>query len=204
MKRILLSILLLLSFTFGYSTIVTVTNVGFTFSPATLNITVGDSVNFNIATIHTVQEVNLTTWNANGVTPLAGGFSLPLGGGMVPAAFLTVGTHYYVCTVHVGTTGMKGQIIVSPATGIRINQMENTISLNPNPVTTFMKMNLNIPDFQKAQLNILNIAGQEIMNQPVKNGENIIDMEKLQDGIYYVMVIADNKQIFNSKITVIK
>ena len=38
-----------------------ITNSGFTFSPSTLTITVGDSVNFNINSIHIVQEVSQST-----------------------------------------------------------------------------------------------------------------------------------------------
>jgi len=191
--------------TFGYSTIHTITNVGFAFSPPTLIITVGDSVQFTVTAIHQPVEVSQATWNANGATPLPGGFALPFGGGLVPASLLTVGTHWYVCSVHVLSNGMKGTITVVPATGIKINlQDESKISFYPNPVTSIMKLSMHIPGSEIAQLSIVNIAGQEIMNQPVKNGENIIDMEKLQDGIYYVMVIADNKQIFNSKITVVK
>lgn len=89
----------------------TVTSSGNNFSPATLTISVGDNVNFNIASIHDVLEVSQTTWNSNGTTPLPGGFSTPNGGGMISASSLGIGTHYYVCTPH-ASQGMKGRIIV--------------------------------------------------------------------------------------------
>ncbi|HLF13400.1 MAG TPA: plastocyanin/azurin family copper-binding protein [Bacteroidota bacterium] len=90
----------------------TVTTSGFTFSPATLTITDGDTVVFVLSGIHDAMEVSQATWNVNGSTPLAGGFSVPFGGGeIVPSG---TGTHYYVCENHV-LSGMKGRIIVDPA-----------------------------------------------------------------------------------------
>src|SRR3990172_631399 len=89
----------------------TVTAVGFTFSPSSLTITAGDTVIFSISGIHNAVEVSQATWDANGTTPLGGGFSLPLGGGSV--VLTVVGTHWYVCQPH-ASSGMKGIITVNP------------------------------------------------------------------------------------------
>jgi plastocyanin len=92
----------------------TISTSGFAFSPASTTINLGDIVNFSLAgTNHDAVEVSLATYNANGTTPLAGGFSFGIGvSGTVPAAKLTVGTHYFICTPHIGF-GMKGTIIVN-------------------------------------------------------------------------------------------
>lgn len=87
-----------------------VTNQDFTFSPAEITINAGDSVQWQIANIHTVVEVTEATWNANGNTAKADGFSLPLGGGTV--TFATPGTYFYVCGPH-AAQGMKGKVIVT-------------------------------------------------------------------------------------------
>ncbi len=87
----------------------TVTNAGFTFSPADITINAGDSVQWQLASIHTVLEVTQQTWNANGNTAKAGGFSTPFGGGTVK--FDTPGTYFYVCEPH-ASIGMKGKITV--------------------------------------------------------------------------------------------
>ncbi len=89
---------------------VTVTNSGFTFSPAEVTINAGDSVQWQIASIHTVVEVTEQNWNANLNTPKAGGFSTPFGGGTVK--FDTPGTYFYVCSPH-ASLGMKGKVIVN-------------------------------------------------------------------------------------------
>ncbi len=102
----------------------TVTFSGLTFSPSTLTITEGDTVVFVLSGLHNAQEVSQSTWNANGTTPLGGGFSVPFGGGeAVPAG---TGTHYFVCQNHV-ISGMKGRIIVEavvvPPSSVTINSI---------------------------------------------------------------------------------
>lgn len=89
-----------------------ITNTGFTFTPASLTVTEGDTVDWQLDGIHNVLEVSMTDWNANLNTPLPGGFSLPFGGGKL--AFETVGTFYYVCVPHAGSS-MKGTITVQAA-----------------------------------------------------------------------------------------
>ncbi|MCZ7556272.1 MAG: T9SS type A sorting domain-containing protein [Bacteroidia bacterium] len=86
----------------------TIVDAGLSFSPATLNINVGDTVVFSLATMHNAVEVSQTTWNNNGNTS-NGGFNLPFGGGTV--IFPVAGTYYYVCAPHAGA-GMKGIINV--------------------------------------------------------------------------------------------
>lgn len=204
MRKILLFILLFTMGIASFGKTWSITNSGFTFSPPTLTISVGDSVNFSIASIHNAQEVNLSTWNADDVTPLPGGFSTPLGGGLVLPNKLTVGTHYYVCTVHVGTTGMKGKIIVQNSTGINLNKTDNNISIYPNPTNSIIHFNLNISESQKAMLKIFNTAGQKFMESQIQNGENTLDLGSLSDGLYYLIITSNKKQIYRSKVTVIK
>jgi plastocyanin len=203
MKKIFFSIMLISSAIFAYSNVWTITTSGFTFSPATLTITVGDSVNFTLPGIHNAVEVDFTTWSANGITPLAGGFSEPLGGGMVLPSKLTVGTHYYVCTVHVATMGMKGSIIVENPLNVVLNKMNEKISIYPNPSKSSVNLNLDISEPQKVQLQIVNTAGQEFIEKQLENGENNIDIGMLNDGLYYIIVVTDKKTIFNSKIIVL-
>jgi plastocyanin len=88
----------------------TVTASSYSFNPTVLTITQGDSVNFHLANIDDVVEVSLATWNANG-NDLMPGFSLPYGGGTLHSSQLSVGTHYYVSSLH-STLGMKGIIVV--------------------------------------------------------------------------------------------
>lgn len=89
---------------------VTVSTVGNTFSPATVTIAAGDSVEFNLGATHNVVEVAQDTWEASTSGALFGGFSVGFGG-TETVIFDEPGTYYYVCEPHVAL-GMKGTIIV--------------------------------------------------------------------------------------------
>jgi plastocyanin len=88
---------------------VSVASAGFAFSPATLTIRAGDTVNFALSSAHNAVEISKTTWDANGTTS-NGGFSIPFGGGT--HTFTRPGIYYYICTAH-ASLGMKGTIIVN-------------------------------------------------------------------------------------------
>lgn len=107
--------MLAISVTGAFATVTSVTNSGFTFSPANITITQGDSVSFTLQASHNAVEVSQTTYNANGTTPLGGGFSVGFGANQQLVTGLSVGVHYYVCSNH-ASSGMKGTITVTAAT----------------------------------------------------------------------------------------
>lgn len=89
---------------------VTVSTVGNTFSPATVTIAAGDSVEFTLGAAHNVVEVAQSTWESSASSALSGGFSIGFGG-TETVTFDEPGTYYYVCAPHVAL-GMKGMIVV--------------------------------------------------------------------------------------------
>ncbi len=93
------------------ATVDTVKSPGFTFSPDSLRIAVGDTVVFAISGMHNAVEVSHPTWLANDTTS-NGGFRVPFGGGSL--VLTDTGVHYYVCQVHV-SINMKGRIFVDQA-----------------------------------------------------------------------------------------
>jgi plastocyanin len=203
MKKLIFLLLIISSTTLSYGKIWTVINSGFTFSPDPLTINVGDSVLFTLASIHNAVEVSQTSWNANSPTALPGGFTTPLSGGLIPASHLALGTHWYVCTVHVATMGMKGTIIVQALTGMILHQQaDKNISFYPNPASSVVHLNLSAP--QQSIVRILNLAGEEIMELQAENGENTFDVGKLSEGIYFAVVISNKKRIYSGKLNIIK
>ncbi len=90
----------------------TVSMSGLTFSPATLNAKVGDMVTFELAGSHTATQVDQAVWDANGTTPLSGGFRFTAGTSTYTIEASDAGTIYYVCEPHVAS-GMKGTIVVT-------------------------------------------------------------------------------------------
>jgi plastocyanin len=187
MKKIIYSIMLFSIGTAGFCAKWTVTNSGLTFSPATITITVGDSVQFNISSMHNAVEVSQATWNVNGTTPLPG-FSVPFGGGMVLPALLTVGTHYYVCTAH-ASSGMKGTIIVQNSTGIDENPVKTNFSVYPNPSRGIFQMAINNSQPAKSYtVEIYDLAGNMVWSKSSSEQQTTaeIDLTGLIKGMYFI------------------
>ncbi len=107
----------------------TITTSGFTFSPNLLTVQAGATITATIGGGHTMTQVSEATWNANGNTPLSGGFNY--GSGTHQLNLTVPGTYYYVCAPHAGS-GMKGRIVVEVNTGLA-EQERPTLLLYPNP-----------------------------------------------------------------------
>jgi len=191
MKKLFFSLLVFFAGTTVFCTTWTITNSGFTFSPATLTIINGDDVNFNLDGIHNAIEVSQSTWNANGNTPLAGGFQTSFGGGSVPASQLEVGTHYYVCSPH-ASSGMKGIIIVQSITDIK-NPSEPILSVYPNPSNNSItiKGSSSIID---SRYFIKDQTGRQIFEGKLANEINPIDISHLNTGIYLIQIVGETRQ----------
>jgi len=147
----------------SFSTTHIITNSGFAFSPGSITIFAGDTINFVLETIHNAREVSQATWNANGTTS-NGGFDLPFGGGKV--VLTQTGVHYYVCVPH-ASMEMKGTITVNPATDIEPD--DGTIPANfslmqnyPNPFNPETVISFSIPKRDYTSLKIFDVLGNEI------------------------------------------
>lgn len=112
LNKIYSTLTLLLTYAVAKATIVVVTAAGLTYSPSTINIFAGDTINFNIGGSHNVVQ----TTASGGCTATGGGFTLGFGGGLLlpSTAIGTVGTYFIKCTPHCGS-GMTGTINVSAA-----------------------------------------------------------------------------------------
>lgn len=194
MRKYLLSIILFSFAATSFCTTWVITNTGSTFTPATITITFGDNVNFTIDGSHAVLEVSQTTWNANGNTALAGGFSTPFGGGLVPSSQLAVGTHYYVCQAHYAS-GMKGIIIVQSATGIKENQSLPGLSVYPNPSNNLLTIKTS-DNLIGLEYFIIDQVGRQVLNGKLVNETGQIDISRLSSGIYVVQLSGQRKQSF--------
>lgn len=200
MKNKILVVLLTISIN-GFSTVWTINNSGFTFSPATITISLGDTVNFVIGSTHNAREVSQATYNANGSTALAGGFQTASGGGMVLPAQLGVGVHYYVCPPHV-SMGMKAIITVQQSTSVVENESQATIFISPNPSSGQFKFNME--DFKlsrNCKIEIYNLEGSLIYNSIIINTKFNLDLSNQATGIYFVK-IYDEKLVITKKIII--
>lgn len=203
MKKSLL-FFLLASFGYaGFSATFTISNSGTSFTNAAITIAVGDIVNFSIGASHNAVEVSEATWTAKGNTPLAGGFSLPFGGGTVPADKLTPGIHYYVCAPH-AEFGMKGTITVLNPTGITENKFKDGMSISPNPSNgTFHLMLDNSLSAKKYDLGIYTVKGEKVYSKSDIQQQNStnIEISDLPKGVYIVRLYG-RKENYYKKIVI--
>jgi plastocyanin len=110
-QSLLVMLLGMLLLTPSWATKHIVMSSGFNFVPADLNVTVGDTIVFDIGGSHNAVEVSQATYDARG-TASNGGFSVPFGGGEV--VITEAKTYYYVCTPHVALD-MVGTIVATEA-----------------------------------------------------------------------------------------
>jgi plastocyanin len=171
-----------------------ITNVGFTFNPSTLTIVPGENVTFTLEATHNAVEVSKATWDANGTTPLAGGFSVPFGGGEVLPAQLPNGTHWYVCTTH-AAIGMKGIIIVGTPTGIEDNPALKDISIFPNPATDFITVRAG-SNLLGIQYSITDQHGKQMVGGKIDSDAITVNISKFSEGIYFFILEGQNKRSF--------
>jgi plastocyanin len=181
----------------GFATQHTVTNVGTTFSPATLPINIGDTVVFSLASSHNAVQVSLATWTANQNTALPGGFSVPFGVGSV--AFPTEGIYYYVCHPH-ASIGMKGIILVGNVSPVTNVTNENPLmSVFPNPTADFITISYTLNSNSDVNIRLINSVGQEVGNilhesQSAGEYQEPYSLKNnLPKGIYFVVMNSDNQ-----------
>lgn len=191
MKKLVFSLLLFSLGSASFCTTWTITNSGDTFVPASLTIALGDSINFVVGITHQPVEVSLTTWNANGNTPLPGGFETPFGGGLVLPAKLGVGTHYYVCSAHV-SFDMKGTIIVQNNSGIADNKVQVGISVYPNPANNLLTIKAG-DDLVGSQYLISDQTGRQVLNGKLANETTAVDISQLTPGVYLIQVAGQRR-----------
>lgn len=189
MKRILLTLLVISTFTAAYSTKWTVGVSGYKFSPETITIKQGDSIIFSIGSSHDAVEVSQSTWSANRNTPLSGGFSTPFGGGLVLPAKLTVGTHYYVCTPH-AAGGMKGTIIVQASTALNNNETKPDFAVYSGTPGGHIRVELTSKILtEDSALRFYNIQGHVInqFSSSLLSESNDYNLSGLSKGIYFAV-----------------
>jgi len=194
MKRFTFIAVLLMYSLIVFSAKKEITNVGLTFSPASLTIEAGDNVTFVLELMHNAVEVSQATWNANGTTALPGGFSVPFGGGELLPAQLPVGTHYYVCTNH-ASSGMKGVIIVGTPTGIDESLGQVDISIFPNPAIDFITVKVS-NNLIGNQYFLTDQNGSQMLTGKIDSETTSINISQFRNGIYLFQVTGQKRRSF--------
>jgi plastocyanin len=167
-----------------------ITNSGLQFSPADITVNVGDTIVFQLESLHNAVEVSQSTYDANG-TQSNGGFSVAFGGGQVIVN--TPGILYYVCTTH-ASSSMKGIIRVMNANSI-LNFKQESIQVSrifPNPSFGSIYIALTVPNETLVTIEMINTIGQTtdklLDKQPVAGSRqfNFSFKGKYPAGLYFI------------------
>jgi hypothetical protein len=130
----------------------------------------------------------MDTWNANGTTPLAGGFVFGTGTGDYTAS--TAGTIYYVCTAHVVSSQMKGTIVVNTVTGINDLQKDYRPKVYPNPASEYITLKTD-RNMAIEEIKILDLSGKEvlILSKTDNSSDQVsLNIANLKKGIYFIRI----------------
>lgn len=206
MKKFTISLIFLSLGFAAFATTWTITNSGFGFSPMTLTIVQGDTVVFDIEGIHNAVEVSQATYNANGTSPLSGGFQLSFGGGTVFPGDLSAGTHFYVCQPH-ASGGMKGTIIVTQTTATETAALPKGISVFPIPSQSgIFQLKIDKIEYVKSlDIEIFDPKGNKIFDRQrlVSGAIHELDLSGLNSGMYLLKLYGDTR-IYSTKLIIRK
>jgi len=176
----------------------TVTISGFSYSPATLTVNIGDVVTIQASGGHPLAEVDQTTWNANGTSTLSTGWGIKTTNHTFTISLMT--NIYYVCTAHV-TMGMKGQIIVNPLSVTEQQISFNNVNVFPNPASNKIQIEFSSIGNNPVNAVLFDITGRKIeniyLNFEAVNGKNTINYklpDYLNAGNYFIEVSSGNQK----------
>lgn len=180
-------------FPLSYAAAIAITISGFSYTPSSITVNVGDVVTIEASSFHPLLQVSQATWNANGGTQLQGGFNATNNFDLTITASMAGSTIFYVCGNHVAS-GMKGQIIVNVAAGISENQLrEFNFTVFPNPVSFNSWINISTKKAGKINLTLFDLQGRivnHLMNNYLRAGEITMPFNTayLQKGIYLLQI----------------
>jgi plastocyanin len=206
MKKIYLTLLAIIAFAGIKAATYTITISGFTYSPPTLTVNVGDVVTIQASGTHPLNQVSAATWSANGTATLSGGFGSQTTNYTFTAS--VAGDVYYVCQNH-ASMGMKGIVTVQSTTGIAQNALSfQNLNVFPNPAKDKITVSLSSDKAANATFKLFSVIGAEVatlmLNQNVSAGENKIELvlPSLSNGNYILEITSESKKA-SKKITVI-
>lgn len=77
----------------------------------------------------------------------------------------------------------------------------NDLNLSPNPFTTQTRIDLNT-DYKNATLKVLDVLGKELKSINFTGKQVILDREELNNGIYFIQIISEDKLIGTDKMII--
>jgi len=138
---------------------------GWMYVPSTINAQIGDTINISASISHPLIQVDSSTWQANGTTPLSGGW----GTKTTDYTFIITQVEdiYFICQNHATqsiTSPMKGVIYVSGTTvGLSKKEPDYQINIFPNPGKNVIYIDSRGSE-NKERIEIFNIQGKLVFS----------------------------------------
>ncbi|MFK8036813.1 MAG: T9SS type A sorting domain-containing protein [Crocinitomicaceae bacterium] len=182
-KFILLYSFLLISILSSAQNIYSLTANDFGYTPDTLYIEAGDTVELINNGYHSITEVDSIDWVNNNAN-YNGGFYVGVGAPSTSNKFTinSVGTYYNICVPHAGM-GMKSIIIVEPSTLGFNNEISSLMQFfYPNPASSTLTIQ------NTSNIKIFDSAGRVVFEKNNIGKMEVIDISYLTKGVYFVML----------------
>lgn len=193
MKKLLLSLFFAASMNVSFGATHLILTVGNTFSPNVVNAAVGDTVAFGITSGHNATSVTSGAWAANQSSPTTGEFAFSSSNAYIIPAGAAGTTIYYVCTIHVGSSGMKGQINVAPLSTPEVATEDWSMSAYPNPAENFINLTTTGVN-GKMNVRVVNLLGAEVLPMATVDASTYrINLNALSEGTYFIRVESGNQ-----------
>ena len=196
MKKIYLILFICVAFLGAKATSYTVaiTPFPYSFSPSVTTCAIGDVITIQAASIHPINQVDGSTWMANGTTTMTGGWGSKTTTFTISA--VSTGTIYFICQIHL----FKGMIIVN---SVGINETAaaflNNYNLFPNPAKSNVNVSFGLTEASTLNIKLFNVAGQEIktfvsdLNLAMGNYEYNFELpQSISDGNYFIEISSGN------------
>jgi hypothetical protein len=92
-------------------------------------------------------------------------------------------------------------IAVNPCTGINEKEWSKNILISPNPNSGKFNLEINV-GINNGEIKLLNIIGQEVFRQSIKQGKNEINADNLAKGVYYYNIYQNKEPVGKGKIII--
>lgn len=171
---------------------------GFTFSPSTLSVAVGDTVRFSwVNGFHTTVDTQIPTgalkWES-AITDNVKQFDYKV---------TVAGNYQYKCGPH-GSSGMTGSFSAT-VTGVndQFTAIKSSFTLSPNPATEQANLQFSSQTDFKGYVRIFDAVGNLVKEEKIKVqvGENAISLNtsQLKAGLYYLNLFDKNDSFLAQK-----
>jgi poly(hydroxyalkanoate) depolymerase family esterase len=178
-----------------------------------------DSILTTHLTVHPLTPVSLSITGNDSLCTTDGIFTLSGGspsGGIYSGSNINSGNlnpatantgwdvvTYTVTDANNCTNSSKDSLYISTCmtTGVSYFNSSKNITIYPNPVSTFLTIELTTNE--EIKLCISNVLGEQILNKQIQNGEKI-DVSGLVDGVYFIQATSKSGIINNQKIIISK